>query len=453
MTARTSDDTIVAIATAPGRGALAIVRLSGPRSLEIGERLVRPWPREARHALLARVYGDGDTLLDEGIVVFYRAPASFTGEDAVEITCHGGPIVSATIAAACVSAGARPAEAGEFTRRGVLNGKLDLLQAEAVGDLVDAVTRPAQRVALSQLDGGLSRRIADLREQILGLEALAAYDIDFPEEDDGPISPTRILDTARAAIGDLDRLLATAPVGELVRDGAVVVIAGAPNVGKSSLFNALLGRRRAIVTDVPGTTRDALEAVTEANGWPIRLIDTAGLRDTTELVERMGIEVSREYLEKANVVLVCGESESSLREARQVVAAISQAPIVETRTKADLMSSAERSSNGSRHVLVSAETGEGIPAVGRAIAAALQSTNGALSLDAPLVTRERHRFAIEHARDELHRFHDAFAGQGVPAVVAAVHLREATRYLEELIGSVDVEDVLDRVFSSFCVGK
>lgn len=448
-----ADDTIVAIATPPGRGALAIVRVSGPRALEIGKRLIRPWPAEARHASRARVHDTKDELLDEGVVVFYRSPASFTGEDAVEVTSHGGPIAPATIAAAFVSAGARPAEPGEFTRRAVLHGKLDLLQAEAIGDMVDASTRSAQRVALAQLDGGLSRRIAALREHILGLEALAAYDIDFPEEDDGPIPASRILDSAQRLIDALDHLLATAPVGELVREGAVVVIAGAPNVGKSSLFNALLGRRRAIVTEVPGTTRDALEAVTEAGEWPIRLIDTAGLRETTELVERIGIEMSHEYLEKAHVVLVCGDSESSLREASLAVAAISRAPVVATRTKADLLSAAERSRQNDGHVLVSAESGEGLPELSGAIAKALESSNGALSLDAPLVTRERHRFALARARDELRQFHQAFDADAVPAVVAAVHLREATRQLEELIGGVDVEDVLDRLFSSFCVGK
>lgn len=448
-----SDDTIVAIATAPGRGALAIVRMSGPRALEIGERLVRPWPPEARHATLGRVSDSRGELLDEGIVVFYRAPASFTGEDAVEITTHGGPIAPASIAAALVAEGARPAEPGEFTRRAVLNGKLDLLQAEAVGDLVDASTRPAQRVALTQLDGGLSRRIAGLREQILELEALAAYDIDFPEEDDGPIPADRILASAQRVIGQLDQLLATAPVGELVREGAVVVIAGAPNVGKSSLFNALLGRRRAIVTDVPGTTRDALEAVTEAGGWPIRLIDTAGLRDTKELIEQLGIEVSREYLERADVVLVCGESEASLREGSRAVGLVSRAPIVKTRTKADLLPKSERSRTSDGEVFVSAESGEGLSALASAIAKAIESVNGALALDAPLVTRERHRFALERARHELRQFHDAFASRAIPAVVAAVHLHEATRELEELIGAIDVEDVLDRLFSSFCVGK
>jgi tRNA modification GTPase len=444
-------DTIVALATAPGRGALAIVRVSGPRALALGRQLVDPWPAEPRHATLARIRDARGEMLDEGIVVAYRAPASFTGEDALEITCHGGPIAPATIAAAFVSAGARPAEPGEFTRRAVLNGKLDLVQAEAIGDLVDSTTRAAQRVALSQLDGGLSRRIAGLRHRILDLEALAAYDIDFPEEDEGPVAPARVLAATNDVLGELDALLATASVGELVREGAVVVIAGAPNVGKSSLFNALLGRRRAIVTDIPGTTRDALEAVIEADGWPVRLIDTAGLRDTTEPVERLGIEVSREYLERAHAVIACGDSAASLDTASRAAKTIARAPVVEVRTKSDLMSPAERAST--RALCVSAESGEGLPELARAIAAALQDAQGALTLDAPLVTRERHRFALEHARAELRQFREAWETRAIPVIVAAVHLREASRQLEELIGAIDVEDVLDRLFRSFCVGK
>lgn len=451
MTRDQGSDTIVAIATAPGRGALAIVRVSGPRALQIGEQLVTPWPTDARHATLARVSDARGALLDEGIVVAYRAPASFTGEDALEITCHGGAVAPATIAAAFVAAGARPAEPGEFTRRAVLNGKLDLLQAEAVGDMVDATTRASQRAALAQLDGGLSRRITLLRRHVLDLEALAAYDIDFPEEDDGPVAPERVQSSVDGVLRELDALLATASVGEIVREGAVVVIAGAPNVGKSSLFNALLGRRRAIVTDIPGTTRDALEAVIEADGWPVRLIDTAGLRETPEPVERLGIEVSREYLERAHVVVACGDSESSLAHAADVAASIARAPVIEVRTKADLMSAAERERQ--RGVCVSAESREGLPQLLHAIAAALRTSHGTLSLDAPLVNRERHRFALEHARDELRAFSDAWATRAVPVVVAAVHLREASRYLEEMIGAIDIEDVLDRVFSTFCVGK
>jgi tRNA modification GTPase len=447
-----SSDTIVAIATAPGRGALAIVRLSGLRALEIGERLIQPWPTEPRHAALSRIRDVNGELLDEGVVIAYRAPASFTGEDAVEFTCHGGPISSASVAAAFVAAGARPAEPGEFTRRAVLNGKLDLIQAEAIADLVDATSRPAQRVALAQLDGGLSLRISTVRENILQLEALSAYDIDFPEEDDGPIPTDRILSAAEKLIGDLEQLLATAPIGELVREGAVIVIAGAPNVGKSSLFNALLGRRRAIVTDVPGTTRDALEAVTEADGWPIRLIDTAGLRDATELVERLGIEVSHEYLERADVVLVCGDSDTTLADAQRVVAGMSSAPRLVVRTKSDL-TPAPSSKTEDGEVWVSADTGAGLRTLGQVIGAALASSKGALSLDAPVITRERHRVAVERARNELREFREAWAKRSLPAVVAAVHLREATRELEELIGAVDVDEVLARVFSSFCVGK
>ncbi len=447
------EDTIVAIATAPGRAALAIVRISGSRALELGRRFVAPWPGAARSARLARVTDDGGSLIDEGVVVFYAAPTSFTGEDAVEITCHGGPIAPAAVIATFVAAGARPAEPGEFTRRAVLNGKLDLLQAEAVGDLSDAASRPALRVALSQLDGGLSRRITHLRERIIEVEALAAYDIDFPEEDDGPIPQERILGAARDVIAQIDALLRTAPVGELVREGATVVIAGAPNVGKSSLFNALLGRRRAIVTAIPGTTRDALEAVTEADDWPIRLIDTAGLHDTTDTIEKLGIEVSREYVSRAEVILACGDTPSSLGRAEAAVIALSTAPIVLVRTKSDLMTSGEKTDVAPGVTLVSAESGDGLSALVSAVARALESSIGQLSLDAPLVTRERHRFALTLARAELGTFADVWETRAVPPVVAAVHLREASRALEELIGSVDVEDILDRVFSSFCVGK
>lgn len=446
-------DTIAAISTAPGRGALAIVRMSGGGAIAIGERAAAPWPRDPRHATLARVTSAEGETLDEAVVTYFLAPHSFTGEDMVEITCHGGPVVAATILAAVVARGARPAEPGEFTRRAVLNGKLDLIQAEAVGDLVDAHSRAAQRVALAQLDGGLSRRIVRLREDVLGVEALAAYDIDFPEEDDGPVAPARIHSAVTGLLADMDALLATAPMGELVREGAVVVIAGAPNAGKSSLFNALLGRRRAIVTDIPGTTRDALEAVTEADGWPVRLVDTAGLRDTTEVLERMGIEVSREYLERADVVLACGESGQSLREAETAVRSVSRAAVIAVRTKADTIAPAARRGMPAGALMVSAETGEGLGDLSRVIAAALEQSRGALQLDAPLVTRERQRVALIRARDELRQFQSAFASGSVPVVVAAVHLREATRHLEELIGAVDVEDILDRVFASFCVGK
>ena len=206
------------------------------------------------------------------------------------------------------------------------------------------------------------------------------------------------------------------------------------------------------MTDVPGTTRDAIEAVTEARGWPIRLVDTAGLRDTVETVERIGIEVSREYLERADVVLACGDSPAAIAAARRAALTITAVPVIDVRTKSDLSTASERSANGSG-VHVSAETGEGLSALGDSIADTLEGSLGTLSLDAPLVTRERQRVALTRARGELESFRDAWVKKSLPALVAAVHLREATRELEELIGSVDVEDVLDRVFASFCVGK
>ncbi|HYC51329.1 MAG TPA: tRNA uridine-5-carboxymethylaminomethyl(34) synthesis GTPase MnmE [Gemmatimonadaceae bacterium] len=442
-------DTIVALATAPGRGALAIVRISGNGAHAIAEKLIDPWPLAPRQASLVKIRDSEGSVLDEGIVTVYVAPASFTGEDAVEVTCHGGPVASALIVSAFVSQGARPAEPGEFTRRAVLNGKLDLLQAEAVGDLVDATSRAAQRVALTQLDGGLSRRIEQLRERILGLEALAAYDIDFPEEDDGPISPARIVADTTRVRADLQSLIATAPTGELVREGAVVVIAGPPNAGKSSLFNALLRRKRAIVTEIPGTTRDALEAVTEADGWPIRLVDTAGLRESDETIERIGIELSREWVSKAHVVLACADTIAALHKTKNAIAPLTAASVVSVRTKADLHHDAPP--DGA--IAVSAETGAGLRELASAIGSQLRASQGTLELDAPMVTRERHRFALEQAHRELGHFLEVFLDRATPAVIAAVHLREATRHLEELIGTVDVEDVLDRVFRSFCVGK
>ncbi len=436
-------DTIAALSTPPGRGALALIRLSGPRAWEIAESVLTPWPLTPRRATLVSVRDPATAVvLDRPIATLYEAPHSFTGEHAVEITTHGGAIVPATVLAALVSAGARPALPGEFTRRAVLNGKLDLAQAEAIGDLVDARSPSAQRVALSQLDGGLSRRVAALRTALLDTEALIAYDIDFPEEDDGPIPRERVARSAATAAASLAQLLATAPIGELVRDGALVVIAGPPNAGKSSLFNALLGRARALVTDVPGTTRDAIEALVEPTGaaFPLRLVDTAGLRETADTVERLGIEVSERYLRDAHAVLACGETAPALTETVARVHALTPAPVVPVRTKADLYG-----------VGVSAETGQGLRELLDEVYRAIGSTPS--DPDTPIVTRARHRASLTEAEAELCQFQDTWAAGAVPAVIAAVHLRAAVHALEEIIGAVDTEDILDRLFAEFCVGK
>ncbi|HWE40983.1 MAG TPA: GTPase, partial [Gemmatimonadaceae bacterium] len=275
-------DTIAAIATASGRGAIALVRMSGPAAEHVASRVVFPWPTAPRVATLATIRDpESGAVADRALVTRFERGRSFTGEPMVEISTHGGPVSSALVLAAVVGAGARQALPGEFTRRAVMNGRLTLAQGEAIGDIIDATSRSAQRLALEALDGGLVRRVLALRDALLEVEALIAYDIDFPEEDDGPIAPERVARSAGEVSGLLDALIATAPAGELVRDGALVVLAGPPNAGKSSLFNALLGDARALVTPIPGTTRDAIEAVIDAPGWPLRLVDTAGLREST----------------------------------------------------------------------------------------------------------------------------------------------------------------------------
>lgn len=482
MTPRSPSDTIAAIATPLGRGALAMLRVSGAAAFDVVGRVATPWPLPPRQARLCRI-ADPRTgeLLDRGIVIAYPGPRSYTGEDVVELTVHGGVAVAPAVLAALVAAGAREAEPGEFTRRAVLNGRMDLVQAEAIGDLIDARTGAARQAALAQVDGGLSRRVAALRDDLLQLEALIAYDIDFPEEDDGPVARERVLDAAARVRDGLDALLATAGAGALVRDGAVVVIAGPPNAGKSSLFNALLGEERAIVTDVAGTTRDAVEALLDARPLPLRLVDTAGLRETSELVERLGIEVSARWLAAAHLVLACGETDAEARAAAAAVRRLTSAPVLPVRTKAD-----RHAPGGAPHearaarvttagdgqpdesapaaapagpqpdespIPVSAHTGAGLPALLAAIQRRLAADRPLPQDGLPIVTRARQERALREARDEVDRFHTAWAHDLLPAPVAAVHTRAAITALEGLIGAVDVEEVLGRVFGEFCVGK
>jgi tRNA modification GTPase len=445
------DDTIVAIATPSGTGALALVRLSGPAAYAIARKHIKPWPSEPRAAQLSTVHNLGD-VLDRSLVTLFPAPNSFTGDDTVEISTHGGYLVPASIIAALISSGARQALPGEFTRRAVLNGKIDILQAEAIGDLIDARSQAMQHAALGQLDGGLSRRLLQLREDLVGLESLIAYDIDFPEEDDGPVPRDKIERAIGEMVASLEALLATAPTGELIREGAVVVIAGPPNAGKSSLFNSLLGKSRAIVTEIPGTTRDALEAVVDSGKWPLRLVDTAGLRDTTDPIELLGIEVSERYLAGAAVVLACAENSEGLDQTMDSVGRKSNAPVIAVLTKADLALRRD-DSNRDRVVQVSAHTGQGLQSLLDAINDTIASKYGEAAPDLPILTRARHRQALTVALVEIKQFQQAWREEKLPAPVASVHLRAAVHVLEELIGAVDVEDVLDRVFSSFCVGK
>ncbi len=423
-----------------------MVRLSGPGAFEVGRRVLC-WPDDRsirpRQVELATAYGPSGHPIDQLMVTFFQAPASYTGEDLVEFSCHGGLLVPTQLLGILCEAGARHAGPGEFTRRAVLNGKLDLLQAEAVGDLIDATTVAQGRGALRQLDGGLSRRLEVLRYHLTDLLALLSYDLDFPEEDDGPVDRAAILGGLDAAADGIRRLLETALIGERVRRGALVVLAGRPNAGKSSLFNAMLRVERALVNESPGTTRDTIEADLDLAGWPIRLADTAGLRPSEERIEQMGIEVSRRYLAAADLVLLCVEAGLVLNTEEETLAADPRSLLV--RTKTDLASSPG--------LAVSATTRVGLERLKTAIIGRLFDNGRPLGDFEPMLTRERHRVALEVALAALGDSRPHLDPQGGDAVLAAHHVRRAVASLDELIGAIDVEEVFGLIFSRFCVGK
>ncbi|MEO8200012.1 MAG: tRNA uridine-5-carboxymethylaminomethyl(34) synthesis GTPase MnmE, partial [Gemmatimonadota bacterium] len=381
-------DPIAALATARGRSALALIRLSGTGAFDIAERVIAGFQATPPRTLHLAVFHSTDgTILDRGLYSVFPGPSSYTGEDLVELSCHGGLVAPTTVLGALFGAGARAAAPGEFTRRAVLNGKMDLIQAEAVGDLIDATVPAQARLAINQLDGALSRRLETLRSGLIELEALLSYSIDFPEEDDGPIPVGRVRAALESAQGQIERLVRTAPAGQRLREGALVVIAGRPNAGKSSLFNALVGSNRVLVSEVPGTTRDAVEAYTDFAGWPIRLMDTAGLWDFGSEVDRLGVDVSRRYIEVADLVLLCVDAERDLDDIEQ---GMLDARTVLLRTRADLHRP------GGAGIPVSLVTGEGLDIVRQLCVQRTFEQPATPDLE-PSLTRERHRERLTQA--------------------------------------------------------
>ncbi len=455
-------DTIVARSTPPGRGAVAVIRLSGGDAARILESLTHasvPSPRRAELRVLRAP--SGGQLLDQALVTFFPGPDSYTGEDVVEISTHGGVLVPELVLGACEALGARRATAGEFTRRAYLNGKLDLLQVEAVQDLIEGRSLAGHQAAIHQLEGGLSNRVVEIRQGLIRLEVMLAHHLDFPDEDEPPTPLSHIGAEAIRLLRRVEGLLELAPEGILLREGALVVLAGPPNAGKSSLFNLLVGEERAIVTPEPGTTRDAVEATVSLDGFPFRLVDTAGLREAPGVVERLGVEVARRYLSSAEVVLYCHPADERWDDAGVgFLEDLGDRRILLLRTCSDRGDKVEDEAEWVGRLdparqgfslRVSARTGEGVPELREALRNLVFGGIGG-GEDEPLVTRERHRRRLQRAASGIDSFRRALE-DGVPADVAGVHLHDAAMELEELVGPVDPEEVLEHLFASFCIGK
>jgi tRNA modification GTPase len=434
-------DTIAALATPPGRGGIGIVRVSGPAVPRIAAAVLGrlPKPRLASFGAFVDAHGER---VDEGIALFYPAPQSYTGEDVLELQGHGGPVVAQAVLGAVLDAGSRLAEPGEYTRRAFLNGKLDLAQAEAVADLIDAASREAARSALRSLAGEFSMAIGKLVAGLTELRALTEAMLDFPEEEIDSLHR----DDAQARLARLRNalqdVLARSRQGSLLRAGIHVVFAGRPNVGKSSLLNRLAGEERAIVTAIPGTTRDALRESIQIEGVPLVIVDTAGLHDSTDEVERIGMARARSELERADVVLEVLEAGRMEPPAGPLPASASRLSVI---NKIDLVAGAVPGRQGDA-IHVSAKTGAGLDALRQAL---LEAAGWSMRGEPVFLARERHLRALENARRHL----EAGAAQAAQWEFFAEELRLAQEALGAISGRVGADDLLGEIFSRFCVGK
>ena len=459
---RALSDTIAAVATAPGPGGIGIVRIGGPEARGVAERVVRfregierPRPRFA-HRIEIVDPAAPHPVMDDGLLLYMPGPNSYTGEDVVELQGHGGVLVTTRVLDAVLRAGARPAEPGEFTLRAFLNGRLDLAQAEAVADLVAAPTAEALATAADQLAGRLSSAVRDLRRACLDLMARLEVEIDFVEEDVPPVPRDDVRRTLESIDETLGAILAGADRGMLQRHGFRVVLVGSPNVGKSSLMNALLATERAIVTEIPGTTRDVVEESFNLDGIPVRLSDTAGLRPTDDPVERIGVDRSGAALAAADVAALVLDGSRVLVDAdrdaaRHVAAAGKQAIVIVNKT--DLPSAI---STGDAAGLIDAPVCRTSAINGDVdgVRAALRELigDGAPNPDLGTVASLRHKQALERAREELASARRA-AVDGLPADFIAIGLGGAVQALGEVTGESATEDLLDTIFAKFCIGK
>jgi tRNA modification GTPase len=450
-----TSDTIVAIATPLGRGGIGVIRISGPDASRIANNLIgRSKPLKPRHATFAKVVVGARHQLqpDQVVLTHFVAPSSYTGEDVVEISAHGSPVVLGSILRAAIDAGARLAEPGEFTLRAFLNQKLDLVQAEAVADLIDAVTPLQARAAFDQLEGTLTTTITAIEKDLFDIVARLEASLDFPDEGYHFVAPKEASQSIAAVIARIDALLAQAGRGRMVREGAAVAIVGTPNVGKSSLFNALLNANRAIVTAIPGTTRDLLTEQADIGGLSLSLIDTAGVRDTADLVEKEGVARARAAVDVADVTVVLLDRSRPLTvDDRELLGITASKARVVAWNKIDLPPSQPLEPlDPIEAVAISATTGAGIDRLIEAIGNAL-GTGEALR-ERPQVTNVRHAALLERAKESLARASTALESQ-VSEEFPLLDLQEAGAALQEITGRRTSDDLLRHIFERFCIGK
>lgn len=453
------NDTICAVSTPSGEGGIGIIRVSGREAVAMAARIFRPKNGvDIRSAKSHRIhYGhivdpENGESVDEVLLSVMRTPATYTREDVVEIDCHGGMAPLWRTVRLLLAGGARQAEPGEFTKRAFLNGRIDLAQAEAVMDIIRARTEMSLRAANEQLRGGLSKRITDLREQLIGMLAGVEAGVDFPDEEIETPSGGTLSDAIVKAMDEIDSLLRSYAFGRLLREGIAATIVGRPNVGKSSLMNALLQQDRAIVTDIPGTTRDVIEESLNIEGVMVRIIDTAGIRDTHDMVEAEGVKRSLAAIEAADVAIVVLDGSEALHEGdKRVLQAVLGKNTIVVINKADRPRRMGDEPGLGQAIAVSCSTGEGLDKLRSAIAGMVKQGKTDAAEHAWAVN-DRHRTALEQARSSLEKALASAQDRQSPELIA-VDLRDALDHIGTIIGATYTEDILERIFSDFCIGK
>ncbi|MGH9630507.1 MAG: tRNA uridine-5-carboxymethylaminomethyl(34) synthesis GTPase MnmE [Bryobacteraceae bacterium] len=446
-------DTIAAVSTPPGRGGLGIVRLSGADARTVAERILRfrkPPSWESWKALIAELPDAGGHTIDTVVCTFFATPRSYTSEDVIEIACHGSPVVLRHCFARAVEAGARPAEPGEFTLRAYVNGRIDLPQAEAVRDLIDATTLYQARVAAQQAEGSVSRRIAPLKERLLELISLLEAGIDFAEDDVSVASGEELLRRLAPIQASIGELVQSFAFGKLVHSGFTLAIVGRPNVGKSSLFNRLIEQDRAIVTEIPGTTRDTVSETASLGGLPVRFVDTAGIRVGKDVVESLGIERSYQAMAEADLTLLVMDlsNPEDVDERQLVEKAKDRGRYLLVGNKADLVTAAVNEDGLFR---VSALTGSGIDVLRQHILDAI-TPQGGLEQEAGFITSVRHEALLKESLEALKQA-EAAVRQSIPHEMLLLDLYSALRPIDAITGATTADDILNRIFSTFCIGK